>query len=111
MQELWGDCGNAGKAAGAGDWWCSVLYLNVRLIYKTTSTINAATANIDINHIERVDGQYLSSQARCIRYTRQIAQLSDAAATLMMNIVDDAKRARDTPPSTCSRVAVQNFAQ
>jgi len=70
----------------------SALYIfKCRLIYKTTSTTNAATANIDINHIERVDRQLLSSQARCIRYTRQNTQLSDAAETPTMNIVDDAK--------------------
>ncbi len=80
-------------------------------IYKTTSMTNAATANIDINHVERVDGQYLSSQARCIRYSRQSTQLSDAAATPKMNIVDDAKRARVTAPITCSRAAVQSSAQ
>jgi hypothetical protein len=62
-----------------------------RLIYKTTLTTIAATANIDINHIERVDGQFLPSQARCIRYTRHSAQPSDAAAIPTMNIVDDAK--------------------
>jgi len=43
-----------------------VAYLIVRLIYKATSTTNAATADIDINHIGRVDGQLLSSQARCL---------------------------------------------
>ena len=75
-------------SAVAGE--CSCLY-KCRLIYKTTLTTNAPIANIDINQIERFDGQYLSSQARCIRYTRQSTQLSDAAATPTMNIVDDAK--------------------
>jgi hypothetical protein len=72
-------------------WWGSRFHLTVRPIYKTTLTTNAATANIDINHIECVDEQYLSSQARCIRYTRQSTQLSDATAAPTMNIVDDAK--------------------
>ncbi len=111
MPGLRGDRRKAGQAAGAFVTWSGVPYLIVRLIYKTTLTTNAATANIDINHIERVDGQLLSSQARCVRYTRQSAQLSDAAATLMMNIVDDAKRARDTAPITCSRAAAQSSAQ
>ncbi len=111
MSELWGDCRKAGQAAGAVVRSSDVPYMTVRLIYKTTSTTNAATANIDINHIERVDGQLLSSQARCVRYTRHNAQPSDAAATPTMNIVDDAKRARDTAPITCSRAAVQSSAQ
>ncbi len=89
-------------------WWGGRLHPTVRVIYKTTLTTNAATANIDINHIECVDGQLLSLQARCIRYTRQSTQLSDAAATPTMNIVDDAKRARDTAPITCSKAAVQS---
>ncbi len=66
MPGLWGDCGEAGQAAGAFSRWGGVAYLIVRLIYKATSTTNAATAIIDINHIGRVDGQLLSSQARCL---------------------------------------------
>ena len=108
---MWGDRGKCSQAAGAVYGWGAVAYLIVRLIYKTTSTTDAATANIDINHIERVEGQLLSSQARCVRYTRHSAQPSDAAATPTMNIVDDARRARDTAPITCSRAAVQSSAQ
>ena len=111
MPGLWGNCGKTGEASGTFSRWGGVAYLIVRLIYKTTLTTNAATANIDINHIERVDGQLLPSQARCLRYTRHNAQPSDAAATPTMNIVDDAKRARDTAPITCSRAAVQSSAQ
>ncbi len=80
-------------------------------IYKPTSTTNATTAIIAVNPTARRDGQSLSAQARCLLYARQSAQLSDTAAKPMMNIVDDAKPAKDTAPTTCSRAAVQSSAQ
>ncbi len=80
-------------------------------IYKATSTTNATTAIIAVNPTARRDGQSLSAQACCRRYARQSAQLSDTAAIPTMNIVDDAKRARDTAPIMCSRAAAQSSAQ
>jgi len=90
----------------------SLVHATLHLTYKPTSTANAVTRNAAVTHIdERADGQSPSLQARCVRYSRQSAQLSDTAAKPMMNIVDDAKRAKDTAPITCNRAAVQSSAQ
>ncbi len=89
----------------------SLVRATLYLTYKPTSTANAVTRNAAVTHIERADGQSPSLQARCVRYSRPSAQLSDTTAKPMMNIVDDAKRAKDTAPITCNRAAVQRSAQ